>query len=78
VGTFLGILLCYGVLGPLGSNLSKLVDDEHSFYSRAARCVMMPYQGNVPVVAIEMPGGQFPSMFVRASTEVEKPAARKG
>ena len=28
VGTFLGILLCYGVVGPLAANLTKMVDDE--------------------------------------------------
>ena len=32
VGTFLGILLCYGVVGPLAANMSKIVDEEHSFY----------------------------------------------
>ena len=30
VGTFLGILLCYGVFGPLASNMSKTVDEEHA------------------------------------------------
>src|SRR5215831_18717997 len=31
VGTFLGILLCYGLVGPLAANMSKLVDDEHAY-----------------------------------------------
>ena len=33
VGTFLGILLCYGMVGPLASNMSKLVSEEHSYYA---------------------------------------------
>src|SRR6202167_2648581 len=33
VGTFLGILLCYGVFGPLASNMPKTGDEEHSFYA---------------------------------------------
>src|SRR5262249_23166273 len=30
VGTFLGILLCYGFLGPLAANMSKGADEEHA------------------------------------------------
>jgi chemotaxis protein MotA len=40
VGTFLGILLCYGVFGPLSANMSKIVDEEHSFYA-VLRVVML-------------------------------------
>src|SRR5580700_10333795 len=32
VGTFLGILLCYGLVGPIAANMSKAVDDEHEYY----------------------------------------------
>src|SRR5271156_3426396 len=32
VGTFLGILLCYGLVGPIASNMAKAADDEHSYY----------------------------------------------
>src|ERR1700754_2252522 len=42
VGTFLGILMCYGVFGPLASNMSKSVDEEHSFYS-VLRVVMLAF-----------------------------------
>src|SRR5579863_8993298 len=31
VGTFLGILLCYGLFGPLASRMGKIGDDEHAF-----------------------------------------------
>jgi chemotaxis protein MotA len=30
VGTFLGILMCYGLVGPLASNMSKTVEEEQS------------------------------------------------
>src|SRR5258707_7260920 len=32
VGTFLGILLCYGPVGPLASNMAKIADEEHAYY----------------------------------------------
>ena len=32
VGTFLGILLCYGFIGPLAPSMAKGVDEEHAYY----------------------------------------------
>jgi chemotaxis protein MotA len=31
VGTFLGILLCYGVVGPLAENMRKIADEENEY-----------------------------------------------
>src|ERR1700704_4362747 len=42
VGTFLGILLCYGFLGPLASNMTKLNDAE-SDYMRCLRQGVMSF-----------------------------------
>ena len=32
VGTFLGILLCYGLVGPLAASMAKNADEEHAYY----------------------------------------------
>jgi chemotaxis protein MotA len=77
VGTFLGILMCYGVVGPLASNLNKLIDDEHAYY-HVLRVVMLSFiKGMSPMLAIEMarraiPGHQRPSF-----QEVEKTCRQK-
>jgi len=53
VGTFLGILLCYGFIGPLAANMSKAVDDEHAYYY-VLRVVMVAFmKGTPPSVAVE-------------------------
>ena len=31
VGTFLGVLLCYGLVGPISSNMSKRADEERAY-----------------------------------------------
>ncbi len=31
VGTFLGILLCYGLVGPLAANMLKMAEEEHAY-----------------------------------------------
>lgn len=54
VGTFLGILLCYGFVGPLAANMGKLAD-EHREYWHVLRVSMIAYmKGVAPLLAGEM------------------------
>lgn len=72
VGTFLGILLCYGVLGPLASNMSKTVDEEHTFYA-VLRVVMLAFiKGTSPIMAVEMGRRAIPGHTRPSFAEVEK------
>ena len=36
VGTFLGILLCYGLVGPLAARMGKIAEEEHAYMSCGA------------------------------------------
>ena len=72
VGTFLGILLCYGIVGPLSSNLSKLVEDEHAYY-HVLRVVMLGFiKGMSPSIAVEMGRRAVPEHVRPTFQEVEK------
>jgi len=72
VGTFLGILLCYGVLAPLASNMAKTVDDEHRFYS-VLRVVMLAFiKGTSPIMAVEIGRRAIPGHTRPTFAEVEK------
>ena len=76
VGTFLGILLCYGLVGPLASNMSKNVDEEHSYY-HVLRVVMLAFiKGTAPILAVEMGRRAIPEhcrpSFVEVETECRK------
>jgi chemotaxis protein MotA len=54
VGTFLGILLCYGLVGPLSSNLTKVAEDEHAFL-HVLRVAMASFiKGTAPIMAVEV------------------------
>ena len=78
VGTFLGILLCYGVIGPLASSMSKTVDDEQSFY-HVLRVVMLAYmKGTSPIMAVEMGRRAIPGHVRPGFAEVEKACRDKG
>ncbi|HEY2860382.1 MAG TPA: flagellar motor stator protein MotA [Terracidiphilus sp.] len=77
VGTFLGILLCYGVVGPLASSLSKLVDDDHSYY-HVLRVVMLSFlKGMSPTLAVEVGRRAVPEHVRPSFKEVEQSCRQK-
>lgn len=77
VGTFLGILLCYGVAGPLAANMSKIVDEEHSYYS-VLRVVMLAFiKGVSPIMAVELGRRGIPGYCRPSFAEVEKACREK-
>jgi chemotaxis protein MotA len=72
VGTFLGILLCYGVAGPLASNMSKTAD-EHDEYLHVLRVLMLSFlKGSAPMIAIEMARRAIPAYVRPSFDEMEK------
>ncbi|MGA7342246.1 MAG: flagellar motor stator protein MotA [Terracidiphilus sp.] len=77
VGTFLGILLCYGVVGPLASNLTKLIDDEHAYY-HVLRVVMLSFlKGMAPALAVEVARRAVPEHVRPSFKEVEQACRQK-
>jgi chemotaxis protein MotA len=54
VGTFLGILLCYGLVGPLAANMAKSVDDEHAYYQVLRVMIVAFMKGTAPTMAVEI------------------------
>lgn len=72
VGTFLGILLCYGVVGPLGSNMTKNAE-AHNEYLHVLRVLMLSFfKGNAPILAIEMARRAIPAHLRPTFDEMEK------
>jgi chemotaxis protein MotA len=53
VGTFLGILLAYGLMGPMSNAMERLARDESQFYTTLKTCILGFVQGHAPQVAIE-------------------------
>ena len=53
VGTFLGILLCYGLFGPLAANMGKANDAEAQFYHCLRVGVAAFVRGSAPILSIE-------------------------
>ena len=54
VGTFLGILLCYGLVGPIAASMTKIAEDEHAFLY-VLRVLMVSFlKGTAPIMAVEV------------------------
>lgn len=53
VGTFLGILVAYGYIGPIGSFLGKYFDDEHYYLVCIKAALLAHLKGSAPAVSVE-------------------------
>jgi chemotaxis protein MotA len=54
VGTFLGILLCYGLVGPIGAKMSKAADEERCFTHMLRVLMLSAIKGTPPQISIEI------------------------
>ncbi|MGH9572192.1 MAG: flagellar motor stator protein MotA [Candidatus Acidiferrales bacterium] len=85
VGTFLGILMCYGMVGPISSNMGKIADDEHAHYQVLRVLIVSFMKGSAPSLAIEfgrraIPGHLRPNFqetedYIKGKTGAAAPAA---
>jgi chemotaxis protein MotA len=77
VGTFLGILLCYGLIGPIASNMTKAAEEEHA-YLYVLRVLMISFlKGTAPIMAVEVARRAVPG-HVRPSFKEVEAACRGG
>jgi len=66
VGTFLGVLLCYGYVGPVSKALEALAGEDHQYIGVLKVILVAFVRGEAPQVAVEfgrrvIPGTQRPS-----------------
>jgi chemotaxis protein MotA len=77
VGTFLGILLCYGLVGPVAARMGKASEEEHAFLL-VLRVVMVSFlKGVAPIMAVEI-GRRVVPGHVRPSFKEVEQACRGG
>jgi chemotaxis protein MotA len=53
VGTFLGILMCYGFFGPMASRMSRNIDAETRYYNVLRVGILAFCKGSAPIMAVE-------------------------
>jgi chemotaxis protein MotA len=72
VGTFLGILLCYGMVGPLAANMAKVADEEHAYYHVLRVLITSFTKGAPPIMAVEVARRAIPGHLRPSFKDVEK------
>jgi chemotaxis protein MotA len=72
VGTFLGILLCYGLVGPLAASMAKSADEEHAFYHVLRVVILAFLKGTSPIMAVEIGRRAVPGHVRPSFQEAEK------
>jgi chemotaxis protein MotA len=78
VGTFLGILLCYGFVGPLAASMAKIGEDEHAFVY-VLRVVLISFiKGAAPIQALEFGRRAIPANVRPGFNEMEKSCKNGG
>jgi chemotaxis protein MotA len=78
VGTFLGILLCYGLIGPIAQNMSKTADEEHAYYQVLRVMIVAFMKGTAPSMAVEIGRRAIPGHVRPSFQKAEKRLKEKG
>jgi chemotaxis protein MotA len=71
VGTFLGVLLAYGIAGPLAANLKNVVEDEAKFYEVIRAVLVAHLHGNAPQISVETGRKMAPNEHMPSFQELE-------
>ena len=61
VGTFLGVFLAYGLVGPMAARLKAVVDEEAAFYHIIRSVLVAHLHGNAAQISVEIGRGVVPS-----------------
>jgi chemotaxis protein MotA len=71
VGTFLGILMAYGMMGPMAARLKGVVEEDCKFYEVIRAVLVCHLHGNAPQVAVEAGRKTAPSHSMPSFQELE-------
>ena len=72
VGTFLGILLAYGFIGPISNAMEHKAKEESQFYTAIKTCIIAMVQGYAPQIAIEFGRKVTPTALRPSFQELEQ------
>ena len=75
VGTFLGVFLAYGLVGPFASRLNAIVEEEGAFYKIIQSVLVAHLHGNAAQISVEIGRGDIPSTAQPSFAEMEEALA---
>ena len=72
VGTFLGVFLAYGLVGPMATRMKEVVEEEGSFYKIIQSVLVAHLHGNAAQISVEIGRGNVPSEAQPSFLELEE------
>ncbi|HSV03538.1 MAG TPA: flagellar motor stator protein MotA [Phenylobacterium sp.] len=72
VGTFLGVFLAYGLVGPMATRMKEVVEEELSFYKIIQSVLVAHLHGNAAQISVEIGRGNVPSEAQPSFLELEE------
>jgi chemotaxis protein MotA len=71
VGTFLGVLLAYGIAGPCANRIKGVVEEESQYFEVIRAVLVAHLQGNAPQVSVETGRKMAPTQHMPSFAELE-------
>ena len=75
VGTFLGVFLAYGIVGPMAARLNGIVEHDAQFYKIIRDVLVAHLHGNAAQVSVEIGRGSVPSPLQPSFSQLEEALA---
>jgi chemotaxis protein MotA len=72
VGTFLGVLLAYGMTGPFAARLKGVVEEEAKYYEVIRAVLVAHLHGNAPQVSVETGRKMAPNQHMPSFQELDE------
>jgi chemotaxis protein MotA len=75
VGTFLGVFLAYGIVGPMASRLNAVIEHDAQFYKIIRDVLVAHLHGNAAQVSVEIGRGSVPTTLQPSFAQLEEALA---
>ena len=72
VGTFLGVFLAYGLVGPWAARMAAVIEEDGSFYKIIQSVLVAHLHGNAAQISVEIGRGNVPSGAQPSFLELEE------
>ena len=72
VGTFLGVFLAYGMVGPMATRMKEVTEEEGAFYRIIQAVLVAHLHGNAAQISVEIGRGNVPSGAQPSFLELEE------
>ena len=72
VGTFLGVFLAYGLVGPMAARMAAVIEEDGAFYKIIQSVLVAHLHGNAAQISVEIGRGNVPSGAQPSFLELEE------